>query len=110
MQVGLLAAGLGWVPASAQAALAPEVSPEEVEPPTLLQGTSIDYPEAARELRPPPSGRVSVEHVQNVLARLASPARPADVVTTLKTAMAPLADTARYDRLRSICTQEERHA
>ncbi|MCW5587908.1 MAG: IS21 family transposase [Chromatiales bacterium] len=58
----------------------------------------------------PPSGRVSVEHVQNVLARLASPARPADVVTTLKTAMAPLADTARYDRLRSICTQEERHA
>ena len=61
MQVGLLAAGLGWVPASAQAALAPEVSPEEVEPPTLLQGTSIDYPEAARELRPPPSGRVMIE-------------------------------------------------
>ena len=50
----------------------------------------------------PPSGRVSSEHVLNVLARLNAPARPANVATALQAKMAPLADTARYDRLRSI--------
>jgi TonB family protein len=34
---------------------------DEVEPPTLVQGTSIDYPAAARELEPPPAGRVVIE-------------------------------------------------
>ena len=50
----------------------------------------------------PPSGRVSVEHVVNVMARLRAPARPASVVTTLAASTPPLADTARYDRLREV--------
>jgi hypothetical protein len=40
---------------------APEVAAEEVEPPVLVQGVSIDYPAAAKELTPPPAGRVVVE-------------------------------------------------
>ena len=48
----------------------------------------------------PPSGRVSAEHVVNVLARLHAPARPANAATALRTLTPPLADTARYDRLR----------
>lgn len=48
----------------------------------------------------PPSGRVSVEHVQNVLARLNEPALPPAVATSLTVATPPLADPARYDRLR----------
>jgi transposase len=48
----------------------------------------------------PPSGRVSQEHVINVLARLNSPARPANVTTLLQVMTPPIADTARYDRLR----------
>jgi hypothetical protein len=47
-----------------------------------------------------PSGRVSVEHVANVLARLDSANRPQNVQTCLAVLIAPLADTARYDRLR----------
>jgi transposase len=49
----------------------------------------------------PPSGRVSVEHVINVLGRLNAPAVPENVATALKVATAPLADTTRYDRLRT---------
>lgn len=48
----------------------------------------------------PPSVRVSVEHVQNVLARLNEPARPSPVATALAVTTPPLADPARYDRLR----------
>ena len=50
----------------------------------------------------PPSGRVSVEHVQNVLARLSAPPRPPQLASTpLQAATPPLADTARYDSLRT---------
>jgi transposase len=48
----------------------------------------------------PPSGRVSVEHVINVLGRLNAPAVPVNAETALQVATPPLADTARYDRLR----------
>ena len=47
-----------------------------------------------------PSGRVSPEHVANVLARLTAPPRPENVRTALQTLTPPKADTARYDRLR----------
>ena len=50
----------------------------------------------------PPSGRVSEEHVINVLGRLNAPARPARVETQLQVLTPPIADTARYDRLRNI--------
>jgi hypothetical protein len=49
----------------------------------------------------PPSGRVSVEHVINVLARLNAAPAPQNAATTLTVATKPLADTARYDRLRA---------
>ena len=55
----------------------------------------------------PPSGRVSVEHVINVLARLNSAPRPANVATPLQTLMPPIADTARYDRLRDLGSMRE---
>ena len=48
----------------------------------------------------PPSGRVSVEHVLNVLARLKEAPPPPSVTTALKAATPPTADAARYDRLR----------
>jgi DNA replication protein DnaC len=44
---------------------------------------------------------VSVEHVHNVLARLNAAPRPEDAATALKASTPPLADTARYDSLRS---------
>ena len=50
----------------------------------------------------PPSGRVSVEHVQNVLARLNEPALPPSVMTSLSVTTPPLADPARYDGLREV--------
>jgi hypothetical protein len=53
----------------------------------------------------PPSGRVSVEHVQNVLARLNDAPRPGNVITALQVSTPPLADTARYDRLRASAEQ-----
>jgi len=49
----------------------------------------------------PPSGRVSVEHVVNVLGRLNAAAAPANAATTLKVLEPPLANTARYDSLRA---------
>lgn len=55
----------------------------------------------------PPSWRVSVEHVVNVLARLNAAERPANVVTTLAVTVTPTADTASYDRLRA---KEAAHA
>ena len=48
----------------------------------------------------PPSGRVSVEHVVNVLGRLNAVTTPEGVQTTLQVSTPPRADTARYDRLR----------
>ena len=58
----------------------------------------------------PPSGRVSVEHVQNVLARMNAVPRPANAVTALAANTPPLADTARYDRLRRAHAEEADHA
>ncbi len=58
----------------------------------------------------PPSGRVSVEHVHNVLARLSAAPRPGNVITSLQVSTPPLADTARYDTLRATAAQEVDHA
>jgi hypothetical protein len=49
----------------------------------------------------PPSGRVSVEHVVNVLGRLNAAPLPQTAATQLKVSTPPLADTARYDSLRA---------
>ena len=54
--------------------------------------------ELALETGPP--GKVSVEHVVNVLGRLNAQPVPPTAATQLKVATPPLADTARYDRLR----------
>jgi hypothetical protein len=48
---------------------------------------------------------VSCEHVINVLARLHAPERPQEVVTALKLAQPPQANTARYDHLRQLSCQ-----
>jgi hypothetical protein len=55
----------------------------------------------------PPSGRVSVEHVINVLGRLNATPVPANAETQLKVADPPLANTARYDSLRGADNREE---
>ena len=55
----------------------------------------------------PPSGRVSVEHVVNVLARLNAAPAPQNAATTLQVATPPLANTARYDSLRGQGNAEE---
>jgi len=57
----------------------------------------------------PPSGRVSVEHVINVLARLNAKAAPENAATTLQLATPPLANTARYDSLRADSFEEIDH-
>ena len=62
--------------------------------------------ELAMESSPAP-GRVSVEHVLNVLSRLTAPAAPQSAETGLQVATPPLANTARYDSLRG---QEVDHA
>ena len=49
----------------------------------------------------PPSGRVSAEHVLNVLARLNAAPVPETAATALRTRTPPLANTARYDALRA---------
>ena len=49
-----------------------------------------------------PSGQVSVEHIQNVLARLRSPPTPELAQTDLQLLEAPRADTARYYQLRDV--------
>jgi transposase len=48
-----------------------------------------------------PNGGISVEHVRNVLARLSSPPMPQQAETSLQLNEVPLANTARYDGLRS---------
>jgi len=55
--------------------------------------------ELALEAGPP--GKVSVEHVVNVLSRLNAVPAPPTAATHLKATTPPLADTARYDRLRA---------
>jgi transposase len=76
----------------------------------LVPGAGLEAVLVAVELAlesAPPSGRVSAEHVVNVLGRLAAAPRPANVATALQVLTPPLADTARYDRLRS--TEEADH-
>lgn len=59
----------------------------------------------------PPSGKVSVEHVINVLSRLNPAPTPDDAQTSLQATVAPLANTARYDSLRGQGgTEEINHA
>lgn len=59
----------------------------------------------------PPSGKVSVEHVINVLSRLNPAPTPEDAQTCLQATVAPLANTARYDSLRGQGgTEEINHA
>jgi hypothetical protein len=58
----------------------------------------------------PPSGRVSVEHVHNVLARMNAAPRPENVATALKASTPPEANTARYDELRAAAALEVGHA
>ena len=53
----------------------------------------------------PPSGRVSVEHVVNVLSRLNAASAPPSAVTLLQVSTKPLANAARYDSLRADATE-----
>ena len=46
------------------------------------------------------SGLLSVEHIQNVIARLDQASLPTSVETTLQLKQAPIANTGRYDTLR----------
>ena len=55
-------------------------------------------------------GRVSVEHVHNVLGRLAAVPAPESAATALQVSTPPLANTQRYDRLRVANTEEADHA
>ena len=50
----------------------------------------------------PPSGRVSLEHVVNVLGRLNAAPAPGNIQTALQVLEPPLANTARYDTLRAL--------
>ena len=67
--------------------------------------------ELALETGPP--GKVSVEHVVNVLGRLNAAPVPQTAATSLQVTLAPLANTARYDSLRgesgSITRAETHH-
>lgn len=79
----------------------------------LVPVAGLDAVLVAAELaleRAGPGGRVSPEHVGNVLARLMAPPRPENVATALSTLTPPTADTARYDRLRRIAAQEAENA
>ena len=55
--------------------------------------------ELALETGPP--GKVSVEHVVNVLGRLNAVPAPQTAATHLQVSVPPLANTARYDSLRA---------
>jgi len=56
------------------------------------------------------SGVLSVEHVENVLARLHASPPPPNATTALRLTEAPLADAARYDDLRGVMESEDDHA
>ena len=60
-----------------------------------------------RDGQTPPSGRVSTEHVINVLGRLQAQPLPETVATNLQVSQTPLADTARYDSLRAGSDMQE---
>jgi transposase len=64
--------------------------------------------ELALESGPP--GKVSVEHVINVLGRLNAAPVPQNAATTLQVTTPPLANTARYDSLRADSAEEAGHA
>jgi hypothetical protein len=69
----------------------------------LVPSAGLDAVLVAAELAlegAPPSGRVSVEHVVNVLGRLNAAPAPQTAATNLQVRTPPKADTARYDRLR----------
>ena len=71
---------------------------------TIVPTVGLDAVIVAVELAmegSPPSGRVSVEHVINVLGRLNAPAVPLNAETALQVVTPPLANTARYDSLRA---------
>jgi transposase len=55
-------------------------------------------------------GRVSVEHVRNVLARLNAVPAPESAATALQVSTPPLANTERYDSLRAASIEEADHA
>jgi hypothetical protein len=55
----------------------------------------------------PPSGRVSTEHVLNVLGRLNAVPAPENAATSLQILTPPLANTARYDSLRATDDAQE---
>ena len=57
-----------------------------------------------------PSGRISLEHVLNVLSRLNANPVPEQIETHLQIATPPLANTARYDSLREDIDEEVGHA
>jgi len=63
--------------------------------------------ELALETGPP--GKVSVEHVINVLSRLNAAPVPQTAATSLQVAVPPLANTARYDSLRARVGEEIDH-
>lgn len=56
-----------------------------------------------------PGGRISPEHVANVLARLTAPERPPNVEAPLSTTTPVQADPGRYNRLRRLAEQEADH-
>ena len=77
---------------------------------TIVPTVGLDAVIVAVELAmegSPPSGRVSVEHVINVLGRLNAPAVPLNAETALQVVTPPLANTARYDSLRADNATEE---
>jgi transposase len=55
-------------------------------------------------------GRVSVEHVRNVLGRLNAVPAPESAATALQVSTPPLANTERYDSLRVASAEEADHA
>jgi len=76
----------------------------------LVPESGLDAVVVAVELalkQAPPSGRVSVEHVVNVLSRMRSVQMPPKIDTALQLTTPPLADTSRYDGLRPALQQPE---
>ena len=76
----------------------------------IVPGAGLDAVVVAAELAlegGSPSGRVSVEHVLNVLSRLNAPLPPENAQTCLQVSMPPLADSSRYDGLRAMHETQE---
>jgi hypothetical protein len=78
----------------------------------LSSTAGLDEVLVAAELaleRAGPGGRISPEHVANVLGRLTAPERPPNVDTPLSTTTPVQADPGRHDRLRRLTEQEVDH-